>query len=142
MPQCSNSADVVLTWPNFDGLFSPDFLNSTLLADEDVEAGKNLQNVGQRTELTSGRAVNYEDAPVLVDRFLAFVHTKNPILNVPEVRIYARRLAEEGPLWDAPSCLVVSVDLSRRPIMPGDLTYWFILLYHFKLTLISCWRAL
>ncbi|KAK6379238.1 hypothetical protein LTS17_006156 [Exophiala oligosperma] len=98
---------MVLTWPNFDGLFSPDFLTSTLLADEDVEAGKNLQNVGQRTELTNGRAVNYEDAPVLVDRFLAFVHTKNPILNVPEVRIYARRLAEEGPLWDAPSCLVL-----------------------------------
>lgn len=102
------AVDLVLTWPIFGNLFQADFLISTLFTPDDSEFGHAPDHPGRPQNLSHNRAVNFEDAPALVDRFLAFVHTKNPILDVAEIRGYARRTAEEGPGWDAPSCLVVS----------------------------------
>ncbi|OAL28488.1 hypothetical protein AYO20_09436 [Fonsecaea nubica] len=106
VPPACMAVDTVLTWPIFGNLFQADFLISALfIPDEGV-----FENATGPQERSQNRAVNFEDAPALVDRFLAFVHTKNPILDVPEIRASARRIAEEGPGWDASSCLVVPSD--------------------------------
>lgn len=46
-----------------------------------------------------------------VDKFLTFVHIKNPILDAATIKDYARRVSEDGPGWDAPAWLVVSRSL-------------------------------
>ncbi|KAH8694612.1 hypothetical protein BGZ61DRAFT_588540 [Ilyonectria robusta] len=43
----------------------------------------------------------------LVDNFIAFVHTKNPILDILTLKRYARSVAEDGPGWDGKTCLVL-----------------------------------
>ena len=55
----------------------------------------------------------------LVNRYLALVHVKNPILDINKLKQYAAEVAEHGIDWDGPSCLVVSKHPPTRNIMSG-----------------------
>lgn len=48
-----------------------------------------------------------QDLPALVENFLFCVHNRNPFLNVDHLRRCTSVIAELGPSWDTPSCLVV-----------------------------------
>lgn len=50
---------------------------------------------------------NDEQIPMLVDKFLQNVHTKNPILDVEELVRQARIIANDGLGWNAWSCLIL-----------------------------------
>ena len=50
---------------------------------------------------------NEEQIPLLVDRFLQNVHTKNPVLDVEQLVKQARIIANHGLRWDAYSCIVL-----------------------------------
>lgn len=50
-----------------------------------------------------------QDLAALVENFLSCVHSRNPFLDVDHLRRCVSVVAELGPLWDPPSCLVVSV---------------------------------
>lgn len=97
IPAQKTSADVVLTWPIFEGQFSSNVLVEALFTpeqdDEAPSGGMNLHS--------GGRIVS------LVERFLQNVHTKNPILDVELLLGHTRRVALEGFGNDAPSCLVL-----------------------------------
>ncbi|KAH8881162.1 hypothetical protein GQ53DRAFT_754622 [Thozetella sp. PMI_491] len=43
----------------------------------------------------------------LCKRFLALIHVKNPVLDVPRFKQYVRAASEYGPSWDGPGCLVL-----------------------------------
>lgn len=48
-----------------------------------------------------------EQIPLLVDKFLSNVHTKNPVLDVEQLVEHARIVATSGLRWDAWSCIVL-----------------------------------
>lgn len=50
---------------------------------------------------------NEEHIPLLIDKFLQNVHTKNPVLDVEQLVKHARNIASQGLGWDAWSCLVL-----------------------------------
>lgn len=52
--------------------------------------------------------VDEEDVHHLVQRYLHFVHVKNPILDPETLILLSRQVAETGIAWDPASCLVVS----------------------------------
>ncbi|KAF4936621.1 1-aminocyclopropane-1-carboxylate oxidase [Colletotrichum fructicola] len=54
-----------------------------------------------------GRGVQEDDFTVLSKKFLAYVHVKNPVLDVPDFRAHVKAAIENGPRWDGPSCLVL-----------------------------------
>ena len=47
--------------------------------------------------------------PELIESFLRNVHTKNPILDAPALRLYASAMIENGLSWDGETCQVVSL---------------------------------
>jgi hypothetical protein len=51
----------------------------------------------------------------LCQKFLALVNCRNPILDDHDLLSYARSVAEDGPGWDAKSCIVVSLTPTRLP---------------------------
>ncbi|KAI1455206.1 hypothetical protein F4805DRAFT_285703 [Annulohypoxylon moriforme] len=56
----------------------------------------------------------------LCDDFLRFIHIKHPIIEVQELRQYAREADEHGPAWDGPGCLVLlACALSRLVFFPS-----------------------
>ena len=50
---------------------------------------------------------NEERIPLLVDKFLVNVHTKNPVLDVQRLVRQSRLVAVKGLTWDGWSCLVL-----------------------------------
>lgn len=61
-----------------------------------------------------GRDVEKVDLAALSKEFLAYVHVKNPILDVPEFKSHIRNAVLNGLSWDGPSCLVVLTLPSHR----------------------------
>lgn len=106
-PALLMNAESVLRWPIFR--------NSTSNVDSFVLDGMDFDNQdgGFVTEpaqpgLRAGRGVCEEDFSHLAQKFLAYVHVKNPILDIAEYKSYVSVAAENGPGWDGPSCIVVS----------------------------------
>lgn len=102
------STDYLLTWPIFDGQRPHTLLSREILAGsfQFTESGNEWSAHAARQH--HGPGIREEHAPQLVDRFLQFVHPKNPILYIDQIREHARRIAEDGFGWDATSCIVVS----------------------------------
>ncbi|KAM0717786.1 hypothetical protein Q7P37_006118 [Cladosporium fusiforme] len=97
IPAQKTSADVVLTWPIFEGQFSLNCLVEVLFTPE-------------RDEETSSGGLDLHNGTrvvTLVEQFLQNVHTKNPILDVELLLSQTRRVALEGFGNDASSCLVL-----------------------------------
>ncbi|KAF4437259.1 heterokaryon incompatibility [Fusarium acutatum] len=100
-PSASNNCESIMRWPILQGLV-PDVLSFVLELNEDVEAGPS-----DARGVSGGRGVQEEDFIPLSKRFLAYVHVKNPILDVKDYKKKVREAAENGPRWDGASCLVL-----------------------------------
>lgn len=102
------STDCLLTWPIFGEQWPHTLLSRELLAGsfQYTESG-NDWSARPACQL-QGPGIREEHVPELVDRFLQFVHPKNPVLYIEQIREHARRIAEDGFGWDATSCIVVS----------------------------------
>ncbi|KAA8642740.1 fungal specific transcription factor domain-containing protein [Aspergillus tanneri] len=103
IPSCRGSADTVLTWPIFRGLFRESALITTLF-----QSSREAENSAIETWVVPDgfHPTNEERIPSLVDQFIQNVHTKNPILNLEALVRSGRQAAEFGLGWDAQSCLV------------------------------------
>lgn len=106
-PSESNNCESIMRWPIFQGLV-PEVQSFVLELNEDVEA-RSSDSRG----VSAGRGVQEEDFVPLSKRFLAYVHVKNPILDVKDYKKKVREAAENGPRWDDASCLVVSIHSIR-----------------------------
>ncbi|KAE9373064.1 hypothetical protein N431DRAFT_336998 [Stipitochalara longipes BDJ] len=102
IPASRTNADTILLWPIFNGEFLPNHFVDMLFRTEHVVNDDS-------TVYRSSEAVGIKERSVkdLVENFLAYVHIKNPILDVETLRIHAKRLFEDGPGWDGMSCLVL-----------------------------------
>lgn len=106
IPTSQTTADQVLEWPVFAGRYPVNCLVGNLsLVSQEPSNVQALSSAG-----VIGLGVADEDIEDLVERFLTYVHTKNPILDPKSIRRSARRVAEDGLKWDAESCLIVSDD--------------------------------
>lgn len=56
--------------------------------------------------------VNDDNFPAYIRKFLANVHTKNPVVEHTGLMRYAHDIAENDLSWDGPSCIVVRVPYS------------------------------
>lgn len=108
VPTAFASADCLLTWPIFAGRWPRDMLSRELLATSFQSAQLGNDELALPRSRHQKPGIREEDVPELVDRFLQFVHSKNPIFHIRQVRDHARMIAEDGFGWDAPSCMVVS----------------------------------
>ncbi|KAI2462978.1 vegetative cell wall protein gp1 [Annulohypoxylon bovei var. microspora] len=54
-----------------------------------------------------GRGVQEDDFIPLSKKFLAYVHVKNPILDLTDFRAHVKEASENGIRWDSQSCLVL-----------------------------------
>lgn len=96
--------DRILKWPVFGLQYRYESLQDHLFLSSEPTATERGPELCHLSQPSQG---NLDQAPQLVDNFLGNVHTKNPILDIKMIRASARRLAEDGPGWDAASCLVV-----------------------------------
>lgn len=107
VPSSFSSTDSVLAWAIFRDRFPRGYLTDELFIADHIS----LQWAGDGRDLgplgLQSRGICEEEVPELVDRFLRFVHIKNPILETKLLREDARRFAENGFDWDARSCTVV-----------------------------------
>ncbi|KAJ4161008.1 hypothetical protein NW765_005858 [Fusarium oxysporum] len=106
-PSTSNNCESIMRWPIFQDLV-PEVHSFVLELNEDVEAGPS-----DARGVSGGKGVQEEDFVQLSKRFLAYVHVKNPILDVKDYKKKVREAAENGPRWDGASCLVVSIHSIR-----------------------------
>ena len=115
IPPHRTTADTVLTWPIFsdqhqpNSLIEPLFSNSGPQQELNTGDGSLDETIARDLVVVPGGMVSLPDEkiPSLVDSFLQNVHTKNPILDVEFLVRHARKAAENGLGWDAPSCLVL-----------------------------------
>ena len=118
IPACVTTADAALTWPVFEGRFSPDTLVGIIFnsGEHDIDRSPSSETQNNHSHPASDDTYHVpgglqflpdERIPILIDRFLECVHTKNPILDVDALLRYGRKAAENGLGWDAPSCLVL-----------------------------------
>lgn len=100
IPPPRASADTVLEWDIFENKYPPNALIGDFFNYRHGE--------GFLFSTPSGLApLDEEQIPVLIDRFLQNVHTKNPILDVESLVMHGRRCADHGVGWDGWSCLVL-----------------------------------
>ncbi|TQN65581.1 hypothetical protein CSHISOI_09840 [Colletotrichum shisoi] len=100
----SANCEAVLKWPIFRGLV-PDVESFILEADDDDR--ESFDRPRPVSACSLGRGVQEDDFTVLSKKFLAYVHVKNPILDVADFKAQVRDAVESGPRWDGPSCLVL-----------------------------------
>lgn len=105
---CKTTADAVLTWPIFGGSFSQDVLIGVFFNPEDSNDDSHRLGNSDTLQVSGGLlSLPDERIPILIERFLECVHTKNPILDVEPLLQHGRRAAENGLGWDAHSCLTL-----------------------------------
>ncbi|KAH6695663.1 hypothetical protein F5X68DRAFT_258227 [Plectosphaerella plurivora] len=101
------SLDYILTWPIFAGRWPFDLFSKEVY-NRSFGSGKSPSDDSpQPTRGHQRQGISEEDVPDLIDRYLHFVYPKNPIFYTRELREHARRIAEDGFDWDAPSCLIL-----------------------------------
>lgn len=66
---------------------------------------------------TLTRGIQESDFVPLSKKFLAYVHIKNPILDVAQFKLDVKAIAENGAQWDGPSCLVVPKSLCLQVVL-------------------------
>ncbi|CAG9978427.1 unnamed protein product [Clonostachys byssicola] len=112
--QSAIALDAVLRWPIFQGRHPQDGLRSALGSivhdtasgsdsEEDVYGNDNRDQRHRPTRVS----IREDAIPGLVEKFLLYVHIKNPVLDHDKLRKYAKTVREEGPGWDGKSCLVL-----------------------------------
>ena len=100
-------------WPIFEGRYPPEYLVDALFETQvenlDDESDISQDEAPQRLARMKFGRPNFREDEVneLVEKFISYVHIKNPILDIKTLKMYARRVVEDGPGWDGESCLVV-----------------------------------
>lgn len=97
------SCESILRWPIFREIV-PDVRPFIF------EAGGGIDSFGETRGSESGRlgrGVQEDDFIPLSKKFLAYVHVKNPILDLADFRAHVKEASENGLRWDSQSCLVV-----------------------------------
>lgn len=94
------SADAVLSWP----IFVTD-LNQRPITIDDLFGNDN--SIDQSDAGAGNAVISDENALRLVNRYIQYVHIKDPILDIVDIQKKARNFIESGPGWDSSSCLVV-----------------------------------
>jgi hypothetical protein len=113
IPSSRTTADTILLWPIFEEKFPPEYLIAPLFQTnlENLDDGSNMQQDETLLRFSAIEASrpSFREYEVdeLVEKFLLYVHIKNPILDVKTLKSYAQRVVEDGPGWDGGSCLVV-----------------------------------
>ncbi|KAM3461346.1 hypothetical protein NHJ6243_005130 [Beauveria neobassiana] len=102
IPQHPASADTVLCWEIFEDRFPANALISSLFKPKLADMAEDVVAAPSRM-----MPLDEENIPVLIDKFLQNVHTKNPILDVESLVKHGRRCADQGIGWDGRSCLVL-----------------------------------
>jgi len=116
IPAAQTTPEAVLQWPILvSGVsdFPSSYIIDAVFEAEMIETDSDEEDSAFSSR-SSAAVFNEDEVLELVQRFLDLVHTKNPILEPETIWSYARRVAEEGLKWDAPSCLVVSAFIPRR----------------------------
>lgn len=90
----------VLAWPIFNGAFDAGSLLIPIFADNSCDVEVMLRE----SMLADTRLV-----PDLAERFLKYVHTKNPILDATVLDGYVAEVTTRGFGWNSSSCLVLLV---------------------------------
>jgi hypothetical protein len=108
IPSCRTNADTILQWPVFQGKYpSKSLVGELVLTSSEIpdydQSGESRRRTG-----TGSFGVQEEEIEGLIEDFLSLVHIKNPVLDPDSLRSYTRKVVEDGPSWDAHSCLVVS----------------------------------
>jgi hypothetical protein len=84
-------------------------INSFVLDVEDKDSLHDAE-IREGRAGTNSRGVQEDDFIGYSKRFLAYVHVKNPILDVARFKADVRKAAEDGPRWDGRSCVVVRLE--------------------------------
>lgn len=111
----NSAAERLLEWPVFSEQATAHRAASSIFAtgsqhswNDDIVPENHLPH----QTLYSGRSGRHipdgQDVPRLVAQYLQHVHCKHPFLNTSHLLSCATSVAEIGPAWDPPSCLVVS----------------------------------
>ncbi|KAF9893075.1 hypothetical protein FE257_012486 [Aspergillus nanangensis] len=98
-PATINSCEGVLRWPIFNNL-AP--CTQSFVFETEI---KNTQTSNASVSL--GGSVQDDDMVLLAERFLSYVHIKNPVLNVSGFKRHVRDVAMNGLRWDGQSCLIL-----------------------------------
>lgn len=110
-PAASLNCESVMRWPIFSGLV-PETQSLVLESGYDDVSDLYSKYSGdaftQSRRGTYAKALQEDNFVPLSKRFLAYVHVKNPILEVASFKAHVKDAAENGLRWDGPSCLVVS----------------------------------
>lgn len=101
----SPNCEAILRWPVFSEMVPEVYSFILEMEDGDPDC---LGQTSTATACNLGRGVQEDDFTVLSKKFLAYVHVKNPVLDVPDFKKHVKYAVENGPQWDGPSCLVVS----------------------------------
>jgi hypothetical protein len=124
----TGTCEDLLEWPIFEAQHDRSEIEILILnpslAREGQERAQGL-SIAADPDRRSGydRGIREEDVPRLLDRFLANVHIKNPILDTNYIIRVGKNIAENGFEWDAPSCLVVwNLICFSRVISKGAIT--------------------
>lgn len=105
---CKTTADAALTWPIFGGSFLQDALIGIIFNPQDSSDNSSSSASHDTQQVPGGlQSLPDERIPILIERFLECVHTKNPILDINSLLHHSRKAAENGLGWDAHSCLIL-----------------------------------
>lgn len=109
IPSSTTKPDTILQWPIFENCYPADYItDASLVAELGEESDDDLYHIAPRRTRSGPNLADQDAILALVRRFLSLVHVKNPILDPDTLLDYAHAVAEDGPQWDAPSCIVVS----------------------------------
>ncbi|KAK5045720.1 hypothetical protein LTR84_009089 [Exophiala bonariae] len=109
-PAARINCESILRWPIFSNIVPQ--THSFVLEFCDDESSDNTsaaysKNAGQARRGAYSNIIQEENFITLSQKFLTYVHVKNPILDVAKFKLLVREASENGPGWDGPSCLVL-----------------------------------
>ena len=122
IPAHRTTADSALNWEIFEGKYPPMALVGTLFTPGLRKHPAQESSLENGSIAVAGGLLppNEEQIPVLVDKFLENVHTKNPVLDVEQLVKQARTIASNGLRWDGWSCLVLLASALGTICKPFD----------------------
>ena len=119
VPTAFATVDHVLSWPIFGNKRPKDFLSHEVLIKDQAGIHSHTNSTNEQSNGRWNQTINETEIPRLVERFLEFVHIKNPILDAIQLRQDARRIAEDGIDWEPSTCIVVRTYLLLAPQTAG-----------------------
>ncbi|KAJ4986958.1 2OG-Fe(II) oxygenase superfamily protein [Stagonosporopsis vannaccii] len=105
IPTSQTTPDAILSWPVFQHRWAASFTTDPVFEAE-FSDGESAWAPSRTTISSQIDGYNEENIPGLVQKFLRYVHIKNPIVDAETITMCARNVSVEGLKWDASSCMV------------------------------------